>query len=165
MGVFGHPSQYGNKQSLIINMKYRIVEHNSLPLELRNIKSVVNSQHHKDETMIHKCQKLIGGGNNKLRTQGQRHHFYYDPKMNIIRCLEYINTWDMSFPSRYYITRKYKSSKPTPQNCYYVEESELYYCFDCEVYCWSNNSLIRPFEIWSQLYEVNYGTNRNNQIG
>ena len=142
-------------------MKYKVKEHRVLPLELRTIKSVVNSQEHIDKTCggLKKCDRNIGGGNGKLRRNGQRHHFYYDEKMNILRCVEYINAWDEEMPSKYFITRSYIPGQhlnlPNPQQYKLVEESELYYCRDCMVYCWTKNSIIRPYFVWHLIYGEN----------
>ena len=119
-------------------MKYSYKCHSTIPSELINVKSIVENADTIQKTYINRCKKY----HRSQLSKNMRHHFIYDEKMGIKQVIEFENKW-INNPSKYFVIRDfiYKGERV-------IEHSELYCCRDCEVYCWSNNRHIQPYEVY-----------------
>ena len=125
--------------------RYKYVEHQTIPSELVGIEHQINSLNRWDKGRVDSCGIYL---KSKLSKGGFRHHFHYDIKMGIKTVVEVRpNPKWSDLPSKYFILRKFKSSD---ENCL-TEISELYYCRDCEVYCWSNNRIVMDDSLFNHF--------------
>ena len=124
--------------------RYKYIEHSIIPSELVGIEHQIKSLNRWDKERVDGCGYYL---KSSLSKGSLRHHFYYDKKMGVKMIIEIqpIRKWS-SNPSKYFIFRKYRGSKEINRsdtnNGYKVELSELYFCRNCEVYCWSHNRIV-----------------------
>ena len=130
--------------------RYKYVEHQTMPSDLVGIEHQINSLNEWDKKRVDGCGIYK---KSKLSKGGFRHHFHYDIKMGIKTVVEVQHNPKWSWkPSKYFILRTFNSK----DGCCLTEISELYYCLDCEVYCWSNNRILMKDSVSNHILLSNY---------
>ena len=81
----------------------------------------------------------------------RRHHYHHNELVEdkLISCVEVNDKWNDK-PSKYFIIRAYRNRNDEGM----IEISELYWCRDCEMYCWSNNRIQMNYNYWSVLQNL-----------
>ena len=82
------------------------------------------------------------------------HHFNYQKNMrsddNLLQICEVKDTWNKD-NTKIWVIREIHSSS----NHRLVEFSELWLCYECEVWCKGRNNIKLPWSIWNNLDKTN----------
>ena len=132
-----------------INKKrFEIINHSETPLDLKltkDDKEFIRENKHK---MKNECELFR---TSVISRNLKRHHYHHNELVQdkIISCVEKYDKWNDN-PSKYFIIREYRNRKKE----YMIEHSELYWCRNCEMYCWSNNRIQMKYDYWSVLKKI-----------
>jgi len=132
-----------------INKKrFEIIKHSETPSDLKLTKDVEEFLRENKHKMKNEC-KLFRAS--VISRNLKRHHYHHNELVEdkLISCVEANDKWNDK-PSKYFIIRAYRNRNDEAM----VEISELYWCRDCEVYCWSNNRIQMNYDYWSVLQNL-----------
>mgnify|MGYP001354889841 CR=1 FL=1 len=125
--------------------KYHYEYYTEIPSELRDVKSIVANADELQLEYISRCKR-----NEKAQLSDSfRHHFIYENNLvgTIQQIIKFNNRWSDN-PPKYFIKRYFRPSK---SDIIYYETSMLYKCRDCDVYCWSDNRVVVPYNVWQMI--------------
>ena len=126
--------------------RFEIIKHSEIPSDLKLTKDDKEFLRESQHKMKNECEFFKASVISKLK----RHHYHHNTLVQdkIISCVEVNDKWNDN-PSKYLIVRAFKNRNDELM----VEQAELYWCRDCEVYCWNNNRVQMNHEYWKTLYK------------
>ena len=128
--------------------RFEIIKHSETPLDLKltkDDKEFIRGNEHK---MKNECELFRAS---VISRNLKRHHYHHNELVEdkLISCVEVNDKWNDN-PSKYFIIRAYRNRNDEGM----IEISELYWCRDCEVYCWSHNRIQMNYNYWSVLQNL-----------
>ena len=127
--------------------RFEIIKHSTIPSDLKLTKDDKEFLRESQRKMKKKCELFRAS---VISRNLKRHHYHHNifVQDKIISCVEVNDKWNDN-PSKYLIVRAFKNRNDESM----VEQAELYWCRDCEVYCWNNNRIQMNHEYWKTLYK------------
>ena len=128
--------------------RIEIIKHSEIPSDLKLTKVEKKFLRVNKHKMKKKCVLFRAS---VISRNLRRHHYHHNELVEdkLISCVEVNDKWNDK-PSKYFIIRAYRNRNDEGM----VEISELYWCRDCEVYCWSNNRIQMNYDYWSVLQNL-----------
>ena len=128
--------------------RVKIIKHSTIPSDLKLTKDEKEFLRENKHKMKNACQAFRASVISRNRL---RHHYHHNELLQdrIISCVEEYDKWNDN-PSKYFIIREYRNRKKE----HMVNISELYWCRNCEMYCWSNNRIQMKYDYWSVLKKI-----------
>ena len=128
--------------------RFEIIKHSEIPSDLKLTKDEKEFLRENKHKMKNECEFLKASVISRNRI---RHHYHHNQFVQdkIIACVEVNDKWNDN-PSKYFIIREYRNRKKE----YMVNISELYWCRNCEMYCWSNNRIQMKYDYWDVLKKI-----------
>ena len=125
--------------------RFKIIKHSVIPSDLKLTKDEKEFLRENKHKMKNACQAFRASVISRNRI---RHHYHHNELLQdkILSCVEEYDKWNDN-PSKYFIIREYRNRKKE----HMVNISELYWCRNCEIYCWSNNRIQMKYDYWSVL--------------
>ena len=125
--------------------RVKIIKHSTIPSELKITKDEKEFLRENKHKMKNACQAFRASVISRNRL---RHHYHHNELLQdrIISCVEEYDKWNDN-PSKYFIIREYRNRKKE----HMVNISELYWCRNCEIYCWTNNRIQMKKDYWHVL--------------
>ena len=128
--------------------RVKIIKHSTIPSELKITKDEKEFLRENKHKMKNACQAFRASVISRNRI---RHHYHHNELLQdrIISCVEEYDKWNDN-PSKYFIIREYRNRKKE----HMVNISELYWCRNCEIYCWTNNRIQMKKDYWHVLKKI-----------
>ena len=128
--------------------RVKIIKHSTIPSELKITKDEKEFLRENKHKMKNACQAFRASVISRNRI---RHHYHHNELFQdkIISCVEEYDKWNDN-PSKYFIIREYRNRKKE----HMVNISELYWCRNCEIYCWTNNRIQMKKDYWHVLKKI-----------
>ena len=128
--------------------RVKIIKHSTIPSELKITKDEKEFLRENKHKMKNACQAFRASVISRNRL---RHHYHHNELLQdrIISCVEEYDKWNDN-PSKYFIIREYRNRKKE----HMVNISELYWCRNCEIYCWTNNRIQMKKDYWHVLKKI-----------
>ena len=128
--------------------RFEIIKHSETPSDLKLTKDDKEFLRENKHKMKNACQAFSASVISRNRI---KHHYHHNELVQdkIISCVEKYDKWNDN-PSKYFIIREYRNRKKE----YMVNISELYWCRNCEIYCWSNNRIQMKSDYWDVLKKI-----------
>ena len=128
--------------------RFKIIKHSVIPSDLKLTKDDKEFLRENKHKIQKECELFRAS---VISRNLRRHHYHHNELVEdkLISCVEVNDKWNDN-PSKYFIIRAYRNRNDEGM----IEISELYWCRDCEVYCWENNRIQMNYNYWRVLQNL-----------